>query len=163
MNNDQSPDFLRLIPEMAEWNGGAGINVDGWLSVRGGFPLAIGFSTLFWPRFVEFDGCVLFEGFSVETFQGFMLETKGNRAAVEEVKNHRHLMDIFCLSTPVPTVEQLEYLGEVLRDAWEVKLARVFPQRRVRVSFERGMLEDLLGYVVTFWQRANEASIGHGD
>ena len=82
-----------------------------------------------------------------------------NRAGVESVMNHRHLMDLFshAAGTVVtePSCEQLEYLGCVLRDAWETKLSRDFPGRQFTVSFDRGAPDDLLGYIVTFWQPVN--------
>jgi hypothetical protein len=120
--------------------------------------LAIAFSTLFWPRFVEFDDCVLFEDFSAESFEGFMQQTKGNREAVERVMNHRHLVDLFttAVGDPVeePTPEQLDYLGNVLRETWQAKLARDFPHLTITVAFDRESPDDLLEYIVTFYQPA---------
>jgi hypothetical protein len=163
MADRQSPNFVTLIPEMAAWNGGTGIDIDGWLSCSGSLELAIAFSTLFWPRFVEHDGCVLFEGFSAGSFDGFMRQAKSNRAGVESVMNHRHLMDLFSHAAGAvvtePSCEQLEYLGSVLRDAWETKLSRDFPNRQFTVSFDRGTPEDLLEYIVTFWQPANQPGV----
>jgi hypothetical protein len=127
MNNQEPPDYSALIPEIADRNDGAAIDIGTWLSCNGGFPLAIAFSSLFWPRFVEFDSCVLFEDFSLSSFHGFMQQAKGNRAAVEGVMNHRHLLDLFPNQPKQPTAEQLDYLGAVLRDAWEAKLARDLP------------------------------------
>lgn len=153
-------DFSKLIPELPLWNNGAGIDVESWLGCMGNFQLAIAFSTLFWPRFVEFEDCVLFDEFSPDSFQGFMRQTRGNRAAVEHVMNHRHLLDLF--SSPVgeasekPTPEQLDYLGNILQEVWQVKLSHDFPHRKVTVVFERAAPEDLLSYIVTFYQPANE-------
>ncbi len=151
--------FSKLIPELPAWNNGAGIDVESWLSCNGNLQLAIAFSTLFWPRFVEFDDCVLFEGFSAESFQGFMLQTKGSRGSVERVMNHRHLADLFTTAfgavAEEPTPAQLEYLGNVLRDIWQTKLSRDFPGREIKVVFDREEPDDLLEYIVTFFQPAH--------
>lgn len=158
-----SVNFSKLIPELPNWNNGAGIDVGSWLSCNGTLQLAIAFSTLFWPRFVEFDDCVLFEDFSIESFQGFMQQTKGNREAVERVMNHRHLVDLFTTAVGEPaeeqTPEQLDYLGNVLRDIWQTKLARDFPNREVAVAFDRGAPDDLLEYIVTFYQPAHRPGV----
>ena len=163
MTDQQPPNFDALIPEMAAWNGGAGIDVSSWLSCSGSLELAIAFSTLFWPRFVVFDGCVLFEKFSIGSFNGFMGQTKANRASVESVMNHHHLMDLFShaagAAVAEPSCEQLEFLGSVLREAWETKLSRDFPDREFTVSFDRGSPDNLLEYIVTFWQPANRPGV----
>jgi hypothetical protein len=163
MADQQPPDFNKLIPELSAWNSGAGIDVGSWLSCSGSLELAIAFSTLFWPRFVLFDGCVLFEGFSTGSFDGFMRQTNPNRAGVESVMNHHHLMDLFSHAAGAvvaePSCEQLEYLGSVLRDAWETKVSRDFPDRKFIVSFDRGSPDDLLEYIVTFYQPANRPGV----
>ena len=163
MADQLPPDFNALIPEMAAWNNGDGISVDGWLSCSGSLELAIAFSTLFWPRFAVFDGCVLFEGFSTDSFTGFMQQTKADRADVESVMNNCHLMDLFSPATGAgvaePSSEQLEYLGSVLQDAWETKLSRDFPDRKFTVSFDRGSPDDLLEYIISFWQPANRPGV----
>ena len=123
----------------------------------GSFDLAIAFTTLFWPSFVEFDGCVLFADFSTKSYTGFMTQCKGDRAAVDSVMNHRHLLDLFAdpAVKEKTTAAQMEYLGTVLRDIWDTKLRRDFPEREVRVTFDRGDQRNLLEYIVTFWQPAN--------
>jgi len=71
------------------------IDVDGWLSCKGDFELAIAFSRMFWPEFTEHDGCVLFAGFGPTVYQEWLESCEGDRAAVEAVMNHRHLLDLF--------------------------------------------------------------------
>src|SRR5271169_4406486 len=88
--------FDQLIPEMRDWNNGAGINVRGWLECSGSLELAIGYSTIFWPEFVEFEQYVLRSGFSVESLRGFERGRNGDRRSVEAVMNHLHIADIHC-------------------------------------------------------------------
>ncbi len=149
-------DFRELIPELADWNNGDGISIDGWLGCKGDFQLAIAFSRLFWPRFVEHDGCILFEGFSVGSFDGFLAQAKGNRASVESVMNHHHLLDLFYHASDTATADQLSFLGSVLCDAWKTKLMSDFPNKHFEVTFNKGGPDNLLEYIVTFWQPANQ-------
>jgi hypothetical protein len=143
-------DFSILIPELQKWNKGAGIDAGSWIESIGNFELAIGYSLIFWPRFVRFEGYVLREGFSKESLRGFERATVGGRPAIEAVMNHVHIADIH--SNAEPTELQLRYFGVVLRDIHEVKLKRDFPDRRFRVSFNDEPKLDSLNYELTFWQ-----------
>ena len=64
-------DFNKLIPEMRDWNNGAGIDVRSWIGCSGSFELAIGYSTIFWPEFVEIERYVLRAGFSLDSLRRF--------------------------------------------------------------------------------------------
>jgi hypothetical protein len=147
-----SIDFSKLIPELGQWNNGDGISVEAWINCMGSFELAIGFSVLFWPYFVEHEGCVFFGGFSEESYRGFMQACGGDRRRVEAVMNHRHLSDLFCKPEDSATEQQLLYLGRVLKDIWQTKLTRDFPERKFVVSFEEGPREDPIEYEITFRQ-----------
>ena len=146
-------DYSALIPELPEWNNGKGIDVDGWLSGVGNFQLAIAFSRLFSPRFVEHDGCVLFAGFSQTTYNDFLHACNGDRKAVEAVMNHQHILDLFCHAADTATAAQLVYLGRVLKDIFLVKLKHDFPGRTFEVQFDEGPFDQLIDYQVTSWQR----------
>jgi hypothetical protein len=143
-------DFSALIRELPKWNEGAGIEPQAWIECVGNYDLAIGYSLIFWPSFVRFEGYVLREGFSVESLRGFEEMTKGNRVAVEAVMNHVHIADIHC--NVQPTEAQLRYFGCILKDIWEMKLRYDFPKSRFRVEFndEPDMVLD--EYKLTFWQ-----------
>jgi hypothetical protein len=156
MPNNTPIDYSLLIPELPAWNNGKGIDVDSWRGCSGNFQLAIAFSRLFWPEFVEHDGCVLFADFLPANYAGFMNNCKGDRAAVERVMNHQHILDLFFHAAGTATEAQVVYLGNVLKDILTVKLAHDFPARRFCVEFHQGVAEDLLEYEISFWQPANQ-------
>jgi hypothetical protein len=141
-----------LIPQTREWNDGRGIDLRSWIGCVGSFEHAIGYGELFWPDFAEHDGCVFFAGFSEESYRGFKQQTGGNRQAVEAVMNHRHILDLFSNPDLAPQREQVVYLGRLLKEMWAAKLQRDFPAKRFAVSFPEEPSEDLLVYVVTFFQ-----------
>ena len=126
------PDFSGLIPELARWNGGAGIDALGWIECVGNYELAAGYSLIFWPAFVRFEGYVLRDGFSEEALRGFERAGHGRRS-VEAVMNHVHIADIHFNAEA--TDAQLLHLGRVLREIHEAKLARDFPDLEFTVSF----------------------------
>ena len=147
-------DFAKLIPELATWNNGGGISVEDWVGCSGSFELAVGYSRLFWPDFVEHEGCVFFADFSRESYRGCRAQCKGDRRSLETIMNHRHVFDYFSHTGGATTEAQVLHLGRVLRDIWQTKLARDFPDRAFVVSFPEGPFEDLLDYEVTFYQQA---------
>jgi hypothetical protein len=142
----------QLVPETQEWNDGHGIDLLAWIGCVGSTKHAIAYGELFWPDFVEFDGCVLFAGFNEESYRGFMSQTGGDRRAVEAVMNHRHITDIFSGSGNEPTRHQVVYLGRLLRQMWAAKLHRDFPEKNFVVSFPEEPSEWLLDYEITFYQ-----------
>ncbi len=141
-----------LIPETRQWNNGNGIDLESWIACVGNLKQAIGYGELFWPDFAEHDGCVFFTRFREESYRGFMLQTGGDRHAVEAVMNHRHICDLFCSNESAPTRDQVIYMGRLLKDMWSAKLQRDFPSKRFVVSFPEKIYEDLLEYEVTFFQ-----------
>ena len=151
-----------LIPELSGWNDGAGIDAEAWIGCIGNFELATGYSLIFWPSFVRFEGYVFREGFGEgglgeEGLRGFErqlnpddLSMETIRVSVEAVMNHLHIADIH--SNVQPSESQLRYLGRVLKDIHEVKLTRDFPDLRFVVSFNDEPNLDLVDYQLTFWQ-----------
>lgn len=143
--------FSALIPELSAWNDGGGIPPDEWISCVGNYELASGYSLIFWPSFVRFEGYVLREGFVEGSLRGFEAMTSHNRSAVENVMNHVHIADIHC--NVEATEDQLRYLGRVLKEIYAVKLAQQFPDLRFEVSFNDEPGLDLIDYQLSFWQR----------
>jgi hypothetical protein len=142
----------QLVPETREWNDGRGIDLLSWIGCVGNIEQAIAYGELFWPEFVEFDGCIFFAGFSEESFQGFMSQTGGQRRAVETVMNHQHIVDLFSGSGQQLTRPQVVYFGRLLREMWSAKLQRDFPGRQIIVSFPEDDIEGLGDYEITVYQ-----------
>ena len=145
-------DFGKLIPELQFWNNGRGVSVEAWVGAKGNFELAVGYSTLFWPKFIEFDGCIFFSDFSEESYRSFMDQCNGDRQSVEMVVNHRHVFDYFSHTGGLATLDQILYLGRVMKDILQAKLARDFPGRTFVVTFSEETAESLDDYEVTFHQ-----------
>lgn len=100
--------------------------------------VAIGFSELFWPPFIVYDGMV-FRGTEVEAegkanIANWMKAFDNNKAKVEQMLNHDHLIDLFCERNREGTGAQIAYLASVLRDAWAAKLKVDFPDRAFTVD-----------------------------
>ena len=144
-----------LVPEIRDWNGGDGINIEDWISCTGSYEHAIGYSTLFCPKFILYEGCLLRDGFSIENYQGFLAQTNGDKRAVESVMNHRHLADLFPHKDDGPTKEQLVFLGRILKKMWQANIRSELPDLEVTVYFEERDMEWLEDYVLTVYQERN--------
>ena len=145
-------DFDALIPEMRDWNNSAGIDVESWIGCSGNFCLAIGYSTVFWPGFVEFEDYVLRQGFSVESLRSFAARPGIEHWSVEAVMNHLHLDSIQSLGCEDISRERLLYLGRTLCEIYRVKLGWQFPDRRFVVQFVESPDQPLEAYQITFHQ-----------
>lgn len=130
--------FSEVLPDLRTWNQDKGVDSESpedWLSLYGSIPQAILYSAIFWPTFVEYQGCLLWKDFRPESFEDWMGSTGGNKTAVESVMNHRHITDFFLNAEEQPTPEQIAYLGHVLRDIWYLKLTHDFPHLDIQVEF----------------------------
>jgi hypothetical protein len=151
------PDSMK--PELAAWNNGAGIDLESWVGCEGNFRLAIGYASIFWPEFVEFEGLILRAGFRADSLRGFQLQDGIDRAGVESVMNHLHIADIQYYGCPDASSDKLLQLGKLLEQIYTAKLQWQFPMRPCRVSFYvPPNPTDLMEYEITFWQIANEGA-----
>ncbi len=137
---------------MRDWNNGAGIDVGAWIGCSGNFELAIGYSTIFWPEFVEFERYVLRARFSVESLRGFERQCGGERQQIEAVMNHLHISDIQHAGCEDITHERVIYLGRVLCEIYRAKLAWRFPAKRFEVHFDDSPAEQITDYELTVYQ-----------
>jgi hypothetical protein len=143
-----------MLSELAAWNDGKGIDLESWVGCSGNFRLAVGYSAIFWPRFVLFEDLILPEGFSVESLRGFQSNPKHDEKSVEAVMNHLHVGDIQHAGCDDITEQRIVYLGKVLKEIYSAKLAWQFPDRPCEVSFYEPVdRTDLVGFEITFWQK----------
>lgn len=143
-----------MKPELAAWNNGLGIDLESWVACEGRFALAVGYASIFWPEFVEFEGYVLRKGFSEPALRGFEAQERSNRRGVEWVMNHIHLDGIQHFGCKDISKDKLLLLGNVLKEIYEAKLRWQFPERQVVVEFHVPEDDEKLAkYQIAFWQK----------
>jgi hypothetical protein len=149
------------IPEsmtaaLAAWNNGKGIDLESWIGCEGNFSLAVGYTTIFWPDFVEFDGYILRNGFSEESLRAFEKREASNRKSVESLMNHLHIADVQYLGCADASADKLLLLGKVLEEIYQAKLQWQFPDKPCTVHlFIPDDPEKLTEYQISFWQNGN--------
>ena len=148
---NKNVDFNALIPEMKDWNNGKGIDIDSWIQCMANHKILVGCARILWPSFVEHDGCILM-GDSVDesNYQAFLKSANGNKRTVEATMNHQHLLHLF--ASERPTRELVLYVGRLMKQIWQVKLAHDFPGRKITVFFPQEDDLELLDYEITFFQ-----------
>lgn len=144
-------DYSELIDELPRWNNGAGIDARSWVGCMGSFELAVGYSLIFWPGFIEVGGYVLREGYGQDALARFEQSPGCTRQSVEWLMNHVHIADLHH-SEAAKSEAQLRYLGRLLKEIHEVKLRSDFPDRRFEVEFNDEPGLELIDYQMSFWQ-----------
>lgn len=145
-------DLGSLVPESLTWNNGCPIDPAVWIRATGRFDHLIAYAELLWPDFVEHDGCVLMADVEESKYEEWLQATGGDKRAVEAVINHVHTADLTGSYETPPTEDQARYLGRLLKEMWQAKLAWEFPNRRFIVTFEETEGDSILDFVVTFHQ-----------
>ena len=148
----ETPDSMKA--ELLAWNNGAGIDLKSWVGCEGSLSLAVGYATVFWPEFVEFEGYILRKGFSEPSLRTF--EAGSSRESVEWVMNHLHIADIHSGREDISR-DKILLLGKVLKEIYQAKLQWQFPDRPCIVEFDMpDDPEDPVGYQISFWQKGDE-------
>jgi len=138
--------------ELSAWNNGKGISLEDWIGCIGNSKLAVGYLTIFWPKFLKFEDYILREGFSENSLRGFEKQCNGDRRAIEAVMNHLHISDIHYGCEDF-TLDKILILGSVLKEIYEVKLKQEFPDRSFEVSFlQPEDPENIDDFEISFWQ-----------
>ena len=146
-----------MVDELGAWNGGNGIDLESWVGCEGNFRLAVGYTTVFWPKFEAFGKYILMAGCTAEQIKGFEGQKGATPQSVEAVLNHLHLEDIQYGGCDDISADKLVLLGNVLKEIYEAKLAWQFPERPCTVAFYVPEdVEDFTDYQITFWQKAFE-------
>ena len=114
---------------MLVWGGGRLIR-GGEIHNQGYADLALAFGRLFWPTFVERQGCVLIEHRAEEAALAEAFErSDGDHRAVEELLNRVALREEMPIEDSEIEDETLMEVGEIMRRAWTAALAEQFPGR----------------------------------
>lgn len=110
--------------------------------------MALAFTTLFWPDFVEHDGGIfLAEAFNQEIYEQWKAELGNDIAAIERVMNHQHIDDLLP-GAEIVGIDNLFSLGQVIQQMWENRLKSFYPDRTFQVSCN----QDEYTVVVNFFQ-----------
>lgn len=129
-----------LIPELAQWNAGAGVSPDEWILIEGRADHSLALCAMIWPEFVEFEGYVLRRPLNVEQLRDWQKTGEMNRQQIETAMNAYLLEGMFPQDqTDLPLKNaQFKRLASVMADMLSAKLVRDFPEHRFSVFLMNG-------------------------
>lgn len=154
-NNPDIPESMR--EELSTWNNDKGIDLKSWVGCIGNFKLAVGYASIFWPRFIEFEDYILVDKFSPESIRGFEAQEGSTPKSVEWVINHLNIADIQYVGCPDISRDKLIVIGNTLKEIYQAKLKFDFPTKPCIVEFYHPEdPEDLMEYQISFWQVKHE-------
>jgi len=143
--------------ELSAWNNGEGIDLDSWVGCEGNFRLAVGYASIFWPTFVEFERYIFTEGFSINSVRGFESQNGSIPKSVEWIINHLHIADIQHYGCEDISKDKIVLLGNTLKEIYESKLKIQYPDKPCVVEFYQPEdSNDLIQYQLSFWQAKHE-------
>src|SRR5437588_5460345 len=94
--------ILPVYNEYKAIKGNEDLGLWGYLSMRADFDLVAAFSKLFWPDFVEVEGCILLaEAYSPTSFERWRASLHNDRQAIEVTMNETPLEVLFMNSSRV--------------------------------------------------------------
>ena len=146
---------LSMLPKFDLWRQDFGGTPTLWdyASQEGGMTLAIAFASVFWPKLIEVDGCVLLaERYDPETFRQWRDKLGDERGAIERVINHVHVWDLFNSESHEVPDEQVRALATTIADTWRCALNVQFPERDGEVALALDEPDD--GPTLTLFTRS---------
>lgn len=150
----------RRIPESVErelsrWGERADLGV--LVAGLGNCLLAVAYANEFWPEFEVNRDYILRAGCPDDRINAFERQPNATPKSVEWVLNHLHLADIQAHGCEDCTKDKLIYLGNLLKEIYQVKLAWQFPDRPCIVEFYQPEdPDDLIEYQISFWQAKHD-------
>ena len=154
------PDSMKT--ELGAWNNGQGIDLESWVSCSGNFSLAVGYTTIFCPQFVEFEDYIFksdepVDEQIIENIRGFASREGSTSLSVERMMNHLHIADLQYRGCEDISPDKLIILGNALKETYEARLAYFFPDKPCTVEFYiPDDPEDYDEYLLSFWQKRHE-------
>lgn len=146
--------LLPIYQEYKSVEGNQELSLWNYLGMRADYDLAVAFSKLFWPDFIEIDNCVLLsEAYDPTHFNKWKEHFQGDGPRIEAAVNRTRLDDLF-MHVPEGvefSVQLLEYLAQCLLMCWKHALEAAFPDRRF--TFYYGTLPEESSPTITFHQR----------
>ena len=105
-------------------------NILSYLNYNYDINAALSFSKLFFPDFIEENGCIVLSFlYNKENFNEWFDEFNGNKSEIEKMCNLYELKDFFHIKDE-RNEEVLREFGKVIQKSWEINLSILFPQKK---------------------------------
>lgn len=133
---------INLLPEYIDIEA---LNPNNWsiaayLNLKYDMDAAIAFSKLYFPDFIQKDGCIIL-GFRYdeEIFKEWKKHLNGNVSHIERICNRYDIMDYFALNRNLDEPsdlynQKIDEFAAALKKSWEINCQLLFPDRKIIVE-----------------------------
>ncbi|MFS0574797.1 hypothetical protein AB1K83_04135 [Sporosarcina sp. 179-K 3D1 HS] len=107
-----------------------------YVNMKSDIHTALGFAKFFYPDIVRVEGCFLLKDkFSQKNFRRWKEDSQNNKVTIEKMMNLYQVKDFFHINVNEEvTGDQIQALGEVLKQFWSLSFKDRFPNRNIIVS-----------------------------
>ncbi len=115
-------------------------DISEYLDLKYDINAALAFSKLFFPDFVEEQGCIILAfRFNDQNFEEWIKHFDGNKSEVERICNSYDVADYFKFNRHVDESgdqynKMIEEFAQVLKSSWEINCKLLFPDRKYIVE-----------------------------
>ena len=107
-----------------------------------------------WPTFQERQGCIILNDVNGKDLAEMLYITQNSKISVETQLNRRRLIHILPANAPINPAD-LSVIGSTLREMWQAKLRKDFPNKTFSVIFTEGTNGlDVENFEITFFQNS---------
>ncbi|WP_437006707.1 hypothetical protein [Streptomyces sp. enrichment culture] len=135
------------LPSIKSWvdEWGGGVDYVDFVKFNGDLAVLAAFSRILWPRFVEVEGCVLWDRVYEESnFRLWYENLAGEIPRIEATLNQVRVWQI--AESGDEGQGALEFIAACIADSWRASLSASFPER----NFDVRVAETEDGPIVTF-------------
>ncbi|MEU1374207.1 hypothetical protein ABZ442_11120 [Streptomyces triculaminicus] len=140
---DDPVDYPKIKSWVDEWGGE--VDYVDFVKFNGDLAVLVAFSRILWPRFVEVEGCVLWDRVYEESnFNLWRESLSGDISRIEATLNQVRIWQI--VESDEGDQEALNFIAACVVKSWRASLSADFPER----EFEVLVVESEDGPIVTF-------------
>lgn len=153
------PADLNLLDDYADFHEiNQNWSILSYLNMKYDINSAIAFSKLFFPDFVVKDNCVILSFlFNSEIFEDWYSQMNGDISSIEKMCNLYEINDLFHINPTGANRNSIIELSRILKNAWELNLLNLFPERQMRVIiFDQYNSTFITLYTVSDWILATD-------
>ncbi|MFE5680215.1 hypothetical protein ACFQ7B_35255 [Streptomyces erythrochromogenes] len=142
---DDPTEYSKIKTWVDEWGGD--LDYVDYVKGNGDLALLAAFSRIFWPRFVEVQGCVLWDRvYEKSNFADWYENCSGDIRRIEMTLNRLRVWQLVDSRDVEEDSQALKFAAERIARAWRAALYAEFPGR----SFVVGVDDSEDGPIVTF-------------
>ncbi|MGW9082993.1 hypothetical protein [Streptomyces yangpuensis] len=142
---DDPAEYPKIKSWVDEWGGD--LDYVDYVKGNGDLAILVAFSRILWPKFIEVQGCVLWDRVYEESnFAHWHENLAGDIWRIEATLNRLRVWDLVASDDVDEDRQALKFTAENIARAWRAALGAQFPGR----AFDVGVIDSEDGPIVAF-------------